>query len=402
MAKTEPDARRCPYSGRCGGCSWTDIPYEEQLKRKEAHVRRLLKDICPVRPIVGMEDPYYYRNKVHAVFSMGKDGKIISGIYEKGTHHVIPVRKCLIEEQRADAVIQTVRRLAQSFRIKIYDEDRQTGFLRHVLVRTAHVTGEMLVVLVGSSPVFPSGKNFVRALLAEHPEITSVVLNVNDRKTSMVLGKRDIVLWGRGWIEDLLCGLRFRISPQSFYQINSVQTEKLYFKAAEAAGLMVPSGKSRKLHILDAYCGIGTIGIYAACACPQALVTGVELNRDAVRDASANAKRNHVDNIQFTAADATEWMKNTSSQGGRCDILFMDPPRSGSTPDFIRAAARMSPDRIIYISCGPDSLARDLRLFGQRGYTAREAWPYDLFPFTPHVETVVALTRAARNASQNY
>ena len=390
MAKTED--LRCPYSGRCGGCSWTGMPYGEQLKKKEAYIRSLLKDICPVRPVTGMEDPYFYRNKVHAVFSAGKDGKIISGIYEKGTHHVIPVKKCLIEDQRADAVIRTVRRLAQSFHIKIYDEDRQTGFLRHVLIRTAHVTGEMLVVLVGASPVFPSGKNFVKALLCEHPEITSVVLNVNDRKTSMVLGKRDIVLWGRGWIEDLLCGLRFRISPQSFYQVNSIQTEKLYHKAAELAGLFNVSREKRQLRILDAYCGIGTIGIYAACACPQALVTGVELNGDAVRDAAANARMNRLENIRFAAGDATEWMKSMASRKGACDILFMDPPRSGSTEDFIRAASQLGPDRIIYISCGPETLARDLRLFRQRGYRALEAWPFDLFPFTPHTECVVSLS----------
>ena len=386
----------CPYSRKCGGCSWQGMPYEEQLRRKEARVRDLLSGICAVHPIEGMEDPLHYRNKVHAVFSSGKDGKVISGIYARGTHRVIPVKECLIEDLRADAIIQTIRQLAASFRIPVYDEDRQKGFLRHVLIRTAHATGQILVVLVGASPVFPSARNFVRALLEAHPEITSVVLNVNDRQTSMVLGKRDIVLYGRGWIEDILCGLFFRISPQSFYQVNSIQTEKLYRKAGELAGLSGGKGADRSrrtLQILDTYCGIGTIGSYAAAACPSAQVTGVELNREAVRDAIANAKRNHTDNIRFAAGDATAWMQKQAAAKARCDILFMDPPRSGSTETFIRAAASLRPERIVYISCDPVTLARDLRLFRKKGYAAQDAWPFDLFPFTEHIESCVLIER---------
>ena len=403
----------CPHSGRCGGCTLQGVPYSEQLSRKEENVRRLLRDICPVRPAAGMENPLNYRNKVHAVFSRRKDGRIVSGIYEQGTHRVIPVDSCMIEDRQADEIIGTIRRLAASFRIPVYDEDRQTGFLRHVLIRTGHATGQILVVLVGASPVFPSGRNFVRALTEAHPGITSVVLNVNDRKTSMVLGRRDITLYGRGWIEDILCGLWFRISPQSFYQVNSLQTEKLYRKAAELAGLIRPENRPAKtetrpgqnpgarirrnhqLQILDAYCGIGTIGIYAAAACPSAQVTGVELNRAAVRDAIANAKRNHIENVRFAAEDAEKWMVRRAAAGEPCDILFMDPPRTGSTETFIRAAARLAPERIVYISCNPETLARDLRGFRRFGYTAGEAWPYDLFPFTGHVETVVMLEKPA-------
>ena len=388
---TEQERGICPYRRKCGGCTWQGMPYGEQLKRKEASVRRLLSGLCPVRPITGMEDPYYYRNKVHAVFSRRKDGTVISGIYEKGTHHVISVKECMIEDRKADEIIQTVRRLAASFRIPIYDEDRQTGFLRHVLIRTAHMTGQILVVIVGTSPVFPSGKNFVRALLNEQPCITSVVLNVNDRRTSMVLGRRDIVLYGRGWIEDILCGLTFRISPQSFYQVNSVQTEKLYQKAAELAGLLQRKTGPGQLTILDAYCGIGTIGIYTAAACPSALVIGVERNREAVRDAVENARRNRTENIRFVTRDATDWIKGMAAGREGCDILFMDPPRTGSTEEFIRAAAQLAPKKIVYISCNPETLARDLRVFRKQGYAAKEAWPFDLFPFTEHVETVCIL-----------
>ena len=393
MMNNRTKETECPYSRKCGGCQLMGMPYAEQLRCKENAVRRLLKGICPVRPIEGMDIPLHYRNKVHAVFSARRDGSIVSGIYESGTHRVIPVEQCLIEDRKADEIIGTIRRLAASFRIPVYDEDRQTGFLRHVLIRTGRMSGQILVVLVGASPVFPSGRNYVRALTKAHPEITSVVLNVNDRRTSMVLGRRDIVMYGRGWIEDILCGLFFRISPQSFYQVNSLQTEKLYRKAAELAGL-TGSDRTAGKQIVDAYCGVGTIGIYAAAACPSAQVTGVELNRGAVRDAASNARRNHIENVRFVAADATKWMEEMAAQRGSCDVLFMDPPRTGTTEAFIRAAARLAPGRIVYISCNPETLARDLRLFRNAGYTAQEAWPFDMFPYTEHVETVCLLTHS--------
>ena len=223
--------KTCKIAKKCGGCTFQGISYEEQLQKKESQVRKLLKGICPVHSIIGMKDPYHYRNKVHAVFARKRSGEIISGVYEEGTHRVVPVETCLIEDEKADAIIGTIRGLLPSFRIKVYDEDSGYGLLRHVLVRRGFQSGQILVVLVLSSPVLPSKNNFVKALRKEHPEITSVVLNVNDKKTSMVLGERNIVLYGKGYIEDVLCGKTFRISPQSFYQVNSVQTEVLYGKA---------------------------------------------------------------------------------------------------------------------------------------------------------------------------
>ena len=242
----------CPAAGKCGSCVYQGIPYSEQLKKKQNQVKKLLKGMCPVRPMTGMEHPVHYRNKVHAVFDRKKDGTIISGVYARGSHRVVPVEECMIEDALSDAVIRDIRGLLKSFKIKIYNEDSGYGLFRHVLIRRGFASGQMLVVLVVSSPVFPSKNNFVKALLKLHPEITSIVLNINDRKTSMVLGDREIVLYGKGFIEDTLCGRIFRISPRSFYQVNPVQTEVLYRKAIELAAL---TGKER---VIDAYCGIGT------------------------------------------------------------------------------------------------------------------------------------------------
>ena len=255
--KTEEKVK-CPYEKKCGGCKYQGIPYEKQLKEKEKKVRKLLKDYGKPEPILGMEDPYYYRNKVHATYKHMRNGDIAVGRYEESSHRLVPIESCQIEDQKADEVIQTIRKLAKSFKIKIFNEDSGDGLLRHVLIRTGRKTGEMLVVLVVASPVFPSKNNFVKALRKEHPEITSIVLNINDKKTSMILGERNIVLYGKGYIQDELCGYTFRISPHSFYQVNPVQTERLYKKAIRLADL------KRKEKEMDAYCGIGTIGMIAS------------------------------------------------------------------------------------------------------------------------------------------
>lgn len=375
----------CPVAKRCGGCTMQGIPYEKQLKKKQRMVEAELKDLCPVKPMIGMKEPFYYRNKVHAVFASARGGKIISGIYEEGTHRVIPVDSCMIENQTADAIIRDIRDLLPSFKIRPYDEDTGYGLLRHVLIRTGYRSAEVMVVLVLSSPILPSKNNFVKALRALHPEITTIVLNVNAQKTSMVLGNRNIVLYGKGYIEDGLCGCTFRISPNSFYQVNPVQTEILYRKALELAKL---TGKEC---VLDAYCGTGTIGMIAAKEARS--VIGVELNPDAVRDAVVNAKQNGVKNISFYQADAGEFMVQMAKRGEAADVVIMDPPRSGSSPAFINAVGRLRPSRVVYVSCNPVTLARDLRLFKKQGYEAKQAIPVDMFPWTEHVETVVLMSR---------
>ena len=375
----------CPVYSDCGGCQLLHLPYKEQLAKKQKRMEELLRGICPVRPILGMKDPYHYRNKVHAVFSHDRKGNPISGVYKEGTHQLVPVERCMIEDEKADEIIGTIRGMLKSFKIRTFDEDTGYGLLRHVLVRRGFATGEIMVVLVTASPVFPSKNNFVKVLLEKHPEITTIVQNINGRSTSMVLGEKEQVLYGKGYIEDILCGLRFRISSRSFYQVNPVQTEVLYGKALELAGL---TGKET---VLDAYCGIGTIGLIASKQAGR--VIGVELNEDAVRDAVQNAKRNAIKNVQFYCNDAGKFMVNMAARGEKADVVIMDPPRSGSTEEFINSVAHMGPKKVVYVSCGPETLARDLKLFKAKGYQAKEAWPVDMFAATEHVETICLLSK---------
>ena len=359
----------CPVLNLCGGCQLLDMEYAKQLAFKQKQAEELLKGLCPVKPIIGMKDPFHYRNKVHAVFDRDKRGNIISGIYEENTHHVVPVEKCLIEDQKADEIIGTIRGMLKSFKIRTYDEDTGFGLLRHVLIRKGFSTGEIMVVLVTASPVFPSKSNFVKALREKHPEITTIVQNINGRGTSMVLGDKEHVLYGKGYIVDELCGCRFRISSKSFYQVNPVQTEILYEKALSLAGL---TGQEL---VVDAYCGIGTIGIIASKAAGK--VIGVELNQDAVRDAVNNAKMNGIENIRFYCNDAGRFLVNMAEQGEKADVVIMDPPRSGSTEEFMDAVGKLGAEKVVYVSCNPETLARDVRYMKKMGYRAAEAWLVD-------------------------
>ena len=258
MEEKKKERALCPVSKKCGGCQLLDIPYKKQLDDKRKMLSELLKDLCPDKGMLGMEDPYHYRNKVHAVFSRDRKGNPVSGVYQANSHIVVPVEKCLIEDEKADEIIGTIRGMLRSFKIKTYDEDTGYGLLRHVLVKRGFSTNEIMVVVVTASPIFPSKNNFVKALRQKHPEITTIIQNINGRGTSMVLGDRENVLYGKGYIEDVLCGRRFRVSSRSFYQVNPVQTEVLYKKATKLAGL---TGKET---VIDAYCGIGTIGTIAA------------------------------------------------------------------------------------------------------------------------------------------
>ncbi len=377
--------KSCIYAKKCGACQYQGVLYEEQLKEKQKKVQSLLKSFGKIEPIIGMENPYFYRNKVHAAFKRLKTGEIISGIYEEGTHRVVAIDNCQIEDPRAGEVVQTIAKLAKSFKIKIYNEDSGFGTLRHVLIRTGKKTGEMLVVLVVADAIFPSKNNFVKALRMEHPFITSVVLNINDRSTSMVLGERNITVYGNGYIEDELCGCRFRISPSSFYQVNPIQTEILYNKAIALAEL---TGKER---VVDAYCGIGTIGLIASAHAKE--VIAIELNKDAVRDAIGNAKRNQVKNVRFYQGDAGKFLVSMAESGEKADVVFMDPPRSGSDEAFMRSVLTIAPKKIVYISCNPETLARDLTFLTQKEYEVKQICPVDMFPFTSHIENICLLSR---------
>lgn len=383
--KNERVKSPCPAAERCGGCQWIGMEYQEQLKEKEKRVQKLLAPYCKLEGILGMEEPLYYRNKVHAVFGEDRKHRPISGIYEERTHRIVPVDSCRIENQQADAIIVSIRELLPSFKIRPYNEETGYGLLRHVLIRVGQATGQIMVVLVLASPVMPSKNNFVKALLKRHPEITTIVINVNSRGTSMVLGDKEQVIYGRGYIEDNLCGKTFRISPKSFYQVNPAQTEVLYGKAMEYAAL---TGRET---VVDAYCGTGTIGIIASDRAGQ--VIGVELNADAVRDARNNAKANGVKNIQFYQNDAGKFLLEMEAQGAYVDVVLMDPPRSGSSEEFLAAVARIASERVVYISCNPETLARDLQYLTGKGYTVQRALAVDMFPFTGHVETVALLVK---------
>lgn len=374
----------CPAAAKCGGCQLTRLSYAEQLQWKQQRVTELLDGICEVHPILGMDDPFHYRNKVHAVLSVDKAGKPISGVYAMGTHRVVPVRHCLIEDRRADRIIQTIVAMLPAYKLRIYNEYTHRGFLRHILIRTGHVTGQIMVVLVATSLEFPGKKAFVQELIQRHPEITTVVLNCNQRETSMVLGTKEITLYGEGYMEDELCGKRFRISPQSFYQVNAKQCELLYRTAIDAAQL---TGAET---LLDAYCGTGTIGLCASDGCKQLI--GVELNADAIRDAKENARRNGVENARFLCDDAGRFMQKLAKEGNAPDVVMMDPPRAGSDQKFLQSLLMLKPKRVVYVSCNPETLARDLRVLVDGGYRAEWATPVDMFPGTEHVETVVLLS----------
>lgn len=373
----------CPVAAKCGGCQWINKSYEEQLKVKSMSFHKLMEPYCRPEAIIGMENPKHYRNKVHAAFGEDQRHNAISGIYEEKSHRIVPVDSCLIENQKADEIIVSIRGLLKSFKIRPYNEDTGFGLLRHVLIRTGYATGEIMVVLVLSSPIMPSKNNFVKALLKLHPEITTIVVNVNDKDTSMILGEREQVIYGKGYIEDRLCGMTFRISPKSFYQVNPVQTEKLYGKAMEYAGL---TGKET---VLDAYCGTGTIGMIASRNAGRVL--GVELNKDAVRDAVSNAKRNQISNIRFYLNDAGKFLLEMAEEKRQLDVLLMDPPRSGSSEEFLNAAAEIGPGRIVYISCNPVTLVRDLKILTKKGYRTQKCVAVDMFPYTDAVEAVCLL-----------
>ena len=377
----------CPVAKKCGGCQLQNMSYPQQLSFKQAKVIKLLGRYHRVDEIIGMVCPYNYRNKVQAAFGATRGGEIISGVYQSSTHNIVKVDSCLLEDEKADEIIVTVRKLVKSFKLGVYNEKTGAGFLRHVLVKRGFATNEIMVVLVTGTNVFPSKRDFIKELLKLHPEITTVIHNINNKFTSMVLGEREEILYGKGYIEDVLCGCRFRISAKSFYQINPVQTEFLYGTAVKFAGL---TGKER---VIDAYCGIGTIGLVAA-ANGAAEVIGAELNPDAVSDAKINAKLNGTENAEFICADAGEFMLAMSEQGEKCDVVFMDPPRAGSDKKFLSSLVKLAPEKVVYISCNPETQQRDLYYLTKNGYEVKKIQPVDMFPYTSHIEAVVLIAKA--------
>ena len=371
------------FTKKCGGCPLLAMPYREQLAQKQARLQELLGGFAPVKAVQGMADPLHYRNKAIASFA-AQHGKLVCGLYAEGTHKVLPGADCLLQEDILNKTLAAVLDAARTCRWTAYDEDRGTGLLRHTVLRSS-ADGKVLVTLVTPGPELPGSKNFCAAMRKKAPWVVSIVQNINPTRTSAVLGNREKTLYGPGFVLDTLCGTQFAISSRSFYQVNRTQTEVLYKKALELAKL---TGRET---VVDAYCGIGTIGL---CAAPQAKqVIGVERNPAAVKDAAANARRNKLANARFVCADATEWMTAAAGEGLRPDVVFIDPPRAGSTPECIAAVNKMKPRRVVYVSCDPETLARDVAAFTRLGWRTAKFCPVDLFPQTRHVETVVQLSQ---------
>ncbi len=410
-------ALRCPVARECGACQHIGEPYAEQLARKDSRIAELFGATTgceALRPILGMGDPFHYRNKVVSPFAPGRKlpggagsrdrararsgragGKgtqarreVLCGMYAPHSHRIVPTDGCLIENERAKAVILAIRDLMPRFDVEPYREDAGTGFLRHAVVRVGHTSGETLVTLVTNGSAFPASKAFCRELVHRCPFVTTVVQNVNERRTNVILGEREQRLYGPGFILDKLCGLSFRISSQSFYQVNAKQTEVLYRTAVELAAF---TGRESAV---DAYCGTGTIGLVAAKH-GAARVTGADTVASAIRDARENARHNGVENASFHVEDAGRYLLRLAAAKEAVDVLLMDPPRSGASEEFLDAAVALAPSRIVYISCNPETQARDLSRLQQGGFAARVVQPVDMFPHTDHIETIALAERAS-------
>ncbi len=390
LDKVSPDriSPKCKICHSCGGCCFQQLSYNAQLAYKSNKVQEQFKRIghmdVAVEPCIGMDDPYYYRNKIQMPFTKDKKGNVYCGFYKQNTHVLVPVDECFIEDRRSVHILQTIKKLCKSMRVDPYQEDQRRGVLRHVLIKTSYYQKQIMVVLVTTIDSFPGRGNFVSALTKECPEITTVVQNINSRDTNVILGEKERILFGKGFIEDSLCGLNFHVSAKSFYQTNPIITEKLYSKAIELAAL------TKEDIAFDAYSGIGTIGLIASRSCKQVL--SVELVPAAVRDGIGNAKRNGVTNFSMYCDDASAFMTRMAKNKEPVDVLFMDPPRKGADERFLNALIALKPERVVYVSCDPSTLARDVAYL-QKSYSVSKVQPFDMFPQTSHVETVVLLSR---------
>ncbi|MCI6514532.1 MAG: 23S rRNA (uracil(1939)-C(5))-methyltransferase RlmD [Erysipelotrichaceae bacterium] len=370
----------CPSEKKCGGCRNIHEPYENSLAFKQDKVNKLYAG-KKVERIIGMEDPYHYRHKIYASFSQTRDGRIIAGMYEENTHRLIDSRMCLIQHARANAILQTICTVATDMKLEAYDEDRGTGTLRHAYLRVSHANQEVLVVIVIGSKDLPGSRSFVQKIVSAHPEIRTVILNWNRENTSMILGPKDKVLYGKGYIEDEIAGMVFRISAHTFYQVNPVQTEVMYSTALQYAQL------KKTDTVLDMCCGIGTISLLAARKARYVL--GVEVNPKSIQDAGKNAVRNHIRNAEFLAMDGEEFIHELLDTP---DVVFLDPPRSGFSGSFMQALEKLGPQKIVYVSCNPVTQARDLKVI-ESNYRIEKIQPVDNFPFTSELECIVSLTR---------
>ena len=374
---------KCKICTSCGGCQYQQLDYKAQLKYKTKRVKEALYRIAHVKqdvlPCIGASNPYNYRNKIQVPFVKDRNGVVKFGFYKENTHIIMPIKECAIEDKKAAPILWDIKLLLEEMNIPTYNEDSGKGILRYVLIRTSRHYDELMVVLVTTQMNFPGQRNFINELINRHPEITTIVENVNSRRTNVILGDKEKVLYGPGHIKDDILGLTFEISASSFFQVNPIQVEKLYTCALNLIDF------SKKEVVLDAYSGVGTIGLIAAKNAKK--VISVEINKSAHKNAIENAKRNNVDNIEFVCADAGEYISKSDID---IDVLIMDPPRSGSDEIFLSTVINKRIKKIIYISCNPETLARDIAYLSSL-YEVTYVQPVDMFPMTAHVETVACL-----------
>ncbi len=383
--RIEPD---CPVFSQCGGCAFRHIRYEAELKIKQAHVKDALKRIGHIdmepEPIAGAKNPDRYRNK--AQYPVEKSGDTLKiGFYAPRSHRVVDCRACLLQPQGFDGILGVFDEWIRRYNISVYDETAHTGLLRHIYIRQAQKTGEIMVCAVVNGRELPYTLELINNLTVAEQNVRSIILNKNKADTNVILGEKCKTLWGQDTITDELCGLTFQISPLSFYQVNPTGAEILYQKAAEYAEL---TGKET---VLDLYCGAGTIGLTMAEKAKE--IIGVEVVPRAVVDAKINAQLNGIKNARFICGDVIEAAGVLAQEGTKPDVVIFDPPRKGCAAELLQTIAKMEPGKIVYVSCDPATLARDCAVLGELGYQVQKVAPVDMFPRTGHVETVVLMSR---------
>ena len=376
----------CKCATSCGGCSFQNLDYQKELEIKKNLAINTLKTIGKVNfkslnpKIIGMDEPTYYRNKIQIPFGYDKQHRLVYGLYKYKSHDIVPIKECVISSKEHVSILSSIKNLMLDMKIKAYDEDLEKGVLRHVLIRVGKASKEIMVVLIVNEVNFKNKKNFVNELVKLHPEITTVIYNYNLRKTNVILGEKEEVAYGKGYIYDYLLGVKFKISSKSFYQVNHDQCEKLYSLAIQKAML------TKEDDVLDLYCGIGTIGLIAAKYAKK--VQGIEIVKEAIIDAKENAKLNNIENISFMVGDAKEVLLKKAY-----DVIFLDPPRKGLDLSLIKQIMNSHPKRIVYVSCDVGTLARDLTYL-TKNYNIDSIDFVDMFPRTFHVETVASLSEA--------
>lgn len=392
--KKSPDRQEppCPIYKQCGGCQLQHLTYEAQLKFKQKQVKEVLTRIgkladVTVHPVLGMDNPWKYRNKSQV--PVGEmEGGLVAGFFQQRSHTIINMEECLIQVEENDRIVQGVKRIAEKYGIIAYNEETHTGTLRHIVTRYGRKSKDVMVVLITRTAELPHKEGIIEDIHRTFPQVKSIIQNINSKRTNVIFGDKTKVLWGDEYLYDSIGDIQFAISARSFYQVNPEQTKVLYDKALEYADL---SGKET---VIDAYCGIGTISLFLAQKAKK--VYGVEIVPEAIEDAKRNAKLNGFGNVEFEVGKAEEIIPAWHQKGIKADVIVVDPPRKGCDIELLETIIKMKPKRVVYVSCNPGTLARDLRILEDGGFKTVEVQPVDMFPHTAHVETVVLMSRVEK------